>query len=143
MPYPHHRRGALVFVLAAGLVTAGCAAGEPDRTSPPAGTVAPASQGAPASGPAAGGALVVPVRIAGGTVSPVDARLETRVGRPVEFVVDSDAEDELHVHATPDHTFPVAVGAGQRFRFTVGIPGRVEIELHEAGRTVATLLVRE
>jgi hypothetical protein len=49
----------------------------------------------------------------------------------------------LHVHAEPDHTFAITPGAGQRFRFTVDIPGRVEIELHHADRTVATLLVRE
>ncbi|WP_330231727.1 hypothetical protein OHA40_04055 [Nocardia sp. NBC_00508] len=86
--------------------------------------------------------LVVAVRIAAGSVSPADVRLETRVGRPIEIVVDSDTDDELHVHATPEHTFPITPGNGQRFRFTVDVPGRVEIELHYARRTVATLLVR-
>lgn len=137
MPYPRYRCAVLVLVLSAVLVAAGCAAGEPDRAEPTTGTAAPASETLDDA------ALVVAVRIADGTVRSVDTRLETRVGRPVELVVDSDVTDELHVHATPDHTFPVAVGTGQRFRFTVDVPGRVEIELHEAGRTVATLLVRE
>ncbi|WP_416566742.1 hypothetical protein [Nocardia testacea] len=121
-----------VAVLAAGLLAAGCASSESERS---------AASGASAAPTAA--AVVLPVRIAGGTVTPVDARLEARVGRPIEIVVDSDAADELHVHAEPEHTFAITPGSGERFRFTVEIPGRVEIELHHAGRTVATLLVRE
>ncbi|MGN2637735.1 hypothetical protein ACTD5D_16370 [Nocardia takedensis] len=114
-------------ILSIGLLAAGCASADPDRATPTAADAAP---------------VVVDVRIAGGLVTPVDERREARVGQPVELVVDSDAADELHVHATPEHSFPVAVGAGQRFRFTVEVPGRVEVELHHADRTVVTLLVR-
>lgn len=122
------RWGALVVL--SGLLVTGCASSEPP-TAPS--TSAPAGDS---------DSLVVAVRIAAGSVSPADVRLETRVGRPIEVVVDSDADDELHVHATPQHTFAITPGTGQRFRFTVDVPGRVEIELHLAGRTVATLLVR-
>ncbi|MGW6335133.1 hypothetical protein [Nocardia rhamnosiphila] len=117
-----------VPVLVAGLLAAGCARSEPEQ---------------PTASSASAAAVIVPVRIAAGTVTPADARLEARVGQPIEIVVDSDAADELHVHAEPDHTFAITPGTGERFRFTVEIPGRVEIELHHAGRTVATLLVRE
>jgi multidrug efflux pump subunit AcrA (membrane-fusion protein) len=120
--------GALVLV--GGLLVAGCASSDPAATAP---TATEAGQS---------DSLVVAVRIASGSVSPADVRLETRVGRPIEIVVDSDTDDELHVHATPEHTFAIAPGVGQRFRFTVDVPGRVEIELHHARRTVATLLVR-
>jgi multidrug efflux pump subunit AcrA (membrane-fusion protein) len=118
------------LVLMGGLLVAGCASSDPAAPAPTA-TVAGESDD-----------LVVAVRIAAGSVSPADVRLETRVGRPIELVVDSDTDDELHVHATPEHTFAIAPGTGQRFRFTVDVPGRVEIELHHARRTVATLLVR-
>lgn len=121
-----------VAVLAAGLLAAGCARSEPEQPTASSASAAPGAA-----------AVVVPVRIADGTVTPADARLEARVGQPIEIVVDSDAADELHVHAEPDHTFAITPGTGERFRFTVEIPGRVEIELHHAGRTVATLLVRE
>ncbi|MFI9534220.1 hypothetical protein ACIG56_13340 [Nocardia fusca] len=121
-----------VAVLAAGLLAAGCASSEPEHSAASSASAAPGAA-----------ALVVPVRIAGGTVTPADARLEARVGQPIEIIVDSDAADELHVHAEPAHTFAVTPGTSERFRFTVEIPGRVEIELHHAGRTVATLLVRE
>ncbi|WP_328394720.1 hypothetical protein [Nocardia sp. NBC_00416] len=119
-------------VLFAGLLTVGCASGDPE---PSGADSAGASQSAEA--------VLVPVRIAGGVVTPTDARFEARVGQPIEVIVDSDVDDELHVHAEPDHSFAITPGTGERFRFTVDVPGRVEIELHRADRTVATLLVRE
>ncbi|WP_280425334.1 hypothetical protein [Nocardia carnea] len=119
-------------LLVAGLLTAGCAASEPQ------GPGAETTPGAPESV----ASVRLPVRIANGVVTPVDSRLDARVGQPVEVIVDSDVSDELHVHANPDHTFGVVPGTGQRFRFAVEVPGRVEIELHHAGVTVATLLVR-
>lgn len=97
---------------------------------------------ASATDAAAADALVIEVRIANGSVTPVNARLDATVGRPIELVVDSDTEEELHVHATPEHTFAVQPGTGQRFAFTVEVPGRVEIELHGSHRTVATVDVR-
>ncbi|WP_345495193.1 hypothetical protein [Nocardia callitridis] len=121
------------LALLGGLLVAGCAAADPEHTAEPGNSV---------TAPDAPAALVVEVRIAGGQVTPADQRFDAKVGQPVEIVVDSDAEDELHVHAAPQHTFAVTPGAGQRFRFSVDVPGRVEVELHHADRTVVTLLVR-
>ncbi|OBF25374.1 hypothetical protein [Mycobacterium sp. ACS4331] len=84
----------------------------------------------------------VQVTIAGGTVTPVNQRLSATVGEPITFTVDSDAADELHVHAVPERTFDVAVGPDQHFEFTVEVPGRVEVELHHLHRTVAVIDVR-
>ncbi|WP_280232903.1 hypothetical protein [Nocardia cyriacigeorgica] len=122
---------AVVPVVAA--LALGCSA---ETTTP--GQPAPAS----ATETAEADAVVIAVRIAEGTVTPVHARLDATVGQPIELIVDSDATDELHVHATPEHTFAVEPAAGQRFRFTVEVPGRVEIELHHSHRTVATVDVR-
>ncbi|MGW0181423.1 hypothetical protein [Nocardia sp. NPDC003345] len=120
-------------LLAAGLLAAGCAAADENPGAQPADTqVSQAVE-----------SLRIDVRIAGTTVTPVDQRLEARVGQPIEVHVASDTADELHVHAHPDHTFAVGPGEDQRFRFTVDIPGRIDIELHHAERTVATVLVRE
>ncbi|MFI6865639.1 hypothetical protein [Nocardia sp. NPDC050406] len=115
------------------LTTLGCAAREHDNHSSATTTT---------TAPETDAALVIDVRIAGGSVTPTDARLDAQVNTPIDVVVDSDTHDELHVHGTPEHTFAVVPGTGQRFRFTIDVPGRVELELHEAGRTVATLLVR-
>ncbi len=84
----------------------------------------------------------IDVAIAGGEVTPTDERIESAVGREIVLTVDSDAVDELHVHSVPEYTFPVAVGEDQEFRFTVDVPGSVDIELHDSDVTVATVLVR-
>ncbi|TLG15731.1 hypothetical protein FEK35_06210 [Nocardia cyriacigeorgica] len=123
------------LTLLAGATLLACST-TPDQATP---TSAPP---APASATDSADALVIEVRIADGTVTPVNARMDATVGRPIELVVDSDTEEELHVHATPEHTFTVVPGAGQRFAFTVEVPGRVEIELHGSHRTVATVDVR-
>lgn len=85
---------------------------------------------------------VLDITIAGGNVTPTNGELEARVGMPITLVVSSDVADELHVHAVPEHTFDVVPAAGQSFQFTVDVPGRVEVELHEAHRTVVTIQVR-
>ncbi|NEW38129.1 hypothetical protein GV793_04290 [Nocardia cyriacigeorgica] len=124
------------LVLGIGAMTLGCSTSE--EAAPAQTTAAQAS----ATGSAAADAVVIEVRIAGSSVTPVNARLDATVGQPIELVVDSDVEEELHVHATPEYTFPVRPEAGQRFRFTVEVPGRVEIELHGSHRTVAMVDVR-
>ncbi|MEU8898863.1 hypothetical protein [Nocardia sp. NPDC048505] len=95
----------------------------------------------PSSSPG-GVETVVTIRIASGAVDPRNTRTEAKVGQPIVLRVDSDAADELHVHSDPAHTFAVAPRAGQEFRFTVGVPGQVAVELHELDQTVTTLQVR-
>ncbi len=48
--------------------------------------------------------------------------------------VNSDVADELHVHSTPDHTFKVEAKPAQTFQFTVDVPGKVDIELHQLNK---------
>ncbi|WP_280454391.1 hypothetical protein [Nocardia brasiliensis] len=85
----------------------------------------------------------IAVRIAGGTVTPTNTRTEARLYQPIIVELDSDAADELHVHSEPSQTFPVEARAGQEFRFVVTVPGRVDIELHRAGKIITTLLIRQ
>ena len=100
-------------------------------------TSAPASSAQP---DAAG--LVIPVQISKGTVTPTNAEFEARVGEPITMRVDSDVDEELHVHSVPEHEFEIKPAAGQTFTFTVAVPGQVAIELHHSGKTVATVTVR-
>jgi len=123
---------ALVALLGCGVTGCGSQTSEPAASGPVESTAADHS----------GQAVTVGIRLAGGSVSPVNARAEARVGEPIELVVHSDTEDELHVHADPEHTFPVRAGADQRFTFRVDVPGRVDVELHEANVTVTTIYVR-
>ncbi|MBV9088444.1 MAG: hypothetical protein JO044_00850 [Mycobacteriaceae bacterium] len=87
--------------------------------------------------------LVVDVTISKGTVTPTNVQWQAKVGQPIEFRVNSDADDELHVHSTPDHEFTVEPKQGQTFQFSVNVPGQVEVELHKLDRTVGTIQVQQ
>ena len=88
--------------------------------------------------------VVVEITIEGGEVSPVGEEVEARVGQPIELRVTSETADELHVHSDPEEEFDVEPDpiADQVFTFTVEIPGQVEVESHEAGVTIVTLVVQ-
>ncbi|MCM6774000.1 hypothetical protein NDR87_11005 [Nocardia sp. CDC159] len=86
--------------------------------------------------------VTVRVHIANGAVTPTNTSTEARAGRPIVLLVDSDTTEELHVHSAPEHTFRIEAAPNQRFEFTVTVPGRADVELHHARRTVTTLLVR-
>lgn len=93
------------------------------------------------SGQAPPGALNIEVTIAHGQVTPSNAVLQAKVKQEIILQVASDATDELHVHSVPDHKFPVAAQPNQAFRFSVEVPGNVEVELHHLDRTIATIQV--
>jgi hypothetical protein len=92
--------------------------------------------------PSTAAGLNLDVTIAKGQVTPTNATLQAKVNQPITLRVTSDATDELHVHSTPDHKFPVAAAPNQTFQFSVGVPGNVEVELHHLDRTIATIQVQ-
>lgn len=118
---------ALAAITAAVLICAGCAT---STETPATGSSAPSP------------GLTVDVTINGGVVTPTNAALQARVSEPIVIRVDSDAADELHIHSTPDHSFEVEPKGGQTFRFTVNVPGKVDVELHKLRKTVATISVQ-
>ncbi|WNG87403.1 hypothetical protein C6A87_027295 [Mycobacterium sp. ITM-2016-00317] len=132
---------------AAAMLLAGCAgsgdsgSGESadDATTSSTAAAAPTTSGDAQAPPEQ---LVIDIAIEGGDVTPVNARFQATVGEPIELRVDSDMTDELHVHSTPEHSFDVGIGPAQTFRFTVEVPGRVDVELHRLHKTVATIQVQ-
>ncbi|MEU0496975.1 hypothetical protein [Mycobacterium sp. NPDC006124] len=134
----------LVSLTAAALLLAGCGGsnGSGDGTSsaaaPSNSTAAPqmSDQQAPPD------QLVVNVTIKGGKVTPTNQQLQAKVGEAIVVKVDSDAADQLHVHSNPEHTFDVEAKPGQSFQFTVAVPGKVDVELHELNRTIASIAVQ-
>lgn len=138
------RARALTLVVAALGTAAGCSNDDADVRRPD--PTASAASGVPATTSVTDDrtpdTLVIDVSIAGGSVAPTNERIDAFVGEPVTVNVDSDVADELHVHSVPDHSFDVAAASGQSFSFVVEVPGQVALELHETGRTIATLVVR-
>lgn len=87
--------------------------------------------------------LVIDVTISGGNVTPANGEFKAQIREPIKLRVNSNVADELHVHAVPEHTFPVEAKPNQTFPFTVDVPGQVEVELHKLDRTVATIQVTQ
>jgi hypothetical protein len=86
--------------------------------------------------------LVIEVTIKGGNVTPTNEQLQAAVKEQIVIRVSSDAADELHVHSNPEHTFKVEAKPAQSFQFTVDVPGKVDVELHQLKRTIATIRVQ-
>jgi hypothetical protein len=135
----------LLAVCAAALITAGCGGSSQESTGSTPASGAPSSTAAPelSDQQAPPEQVTLDVTIKDGQVTPTNAQLEARLGEPIVIRVNSDAADELHVHSNPEHSFAVAPANGQSFQFTVDVPGRVDVELHEQHVTVATISVAQ
>ena len=132
----------MTVVVAVAILTAGCGGDKGQNytvSTPSATTVNPSELPDHQTPP---DRLVVRVAIKDGAVTPTNAQLQAAVGQPIIFRVDSDAADELHVHSNPEHSFKIEPKPGQVFQFTVDVPGKVDIELHELNKTVATITVQ-
>jgi heme/copper-type cytochrome/quinol oxidase subunit 2 len=67
-------------------------------------------------------------------------RIELEQGQQVVLTVESDVEDEVHVHGY-DLLRSVAPGRPAHFDFRAETPGRFEVELHEQELPLAELVV--
>jgi hypothetical protein len=85
---------------------------------------------------------VVEIAIADGTVTPRGGRVEVEAGRPVTLRVTSDADEEIHVHSDPEHTYRLRAGGTIEKTFTVETPGQVAVEAHHLDATIVQLVVR-
>ena len=132
---------ALLVLTAAALITAGCAGSKSESTpAAPAEATVSASDMSDVQAPPE--RLTVDISVTGDQVTPVNEQLQAKVNQAIIIKVTSDTEDELHVHSNPEHTFAVKPGPPQSFQFTVAVPGRVDVELHKSGKTVATIAVQ-
>ena len=133
----------LSILMTTALLVGGCGSGEESQSdgqaTPSVTTVNPSDMQDEQAPP---DRLVVDVKIQGGTVTPANAQLEASVNEPIVFKVDSDAVDELHVHSNPEHSYKIEAKPGQSFQFTVAVPGKVDVELHDLNKTVATITVQ-
>ena len=128
-------------LVTAALLTAGCGSDGPGHTqaSPSQTTVNPSDMADDQAPPER---LVVDVMIQDGKVTPTNEQVESTVNQPIIIHVNSDVADELHVHSNPEHTFKIEAKPGQSFQFTVNVPGKVDVELHQLKKTIATIAVQ-
>lgn len=134
----------LTAFTAAAFITAGCGGStSSESASTPSGS-APASTDAPQMSDQQNPPtrLVIDVTIKGGEVTPTNAQYQSAAKELIVVRINSDVADQLHVHSSPEHTFNVEPKSGQSFQFTVDVPGKVDIELHELKKTIATVTVQ-
>lgn len=128
-------------LLACALVLTGC--GGPDE---PGLQADPTSDGptsaAPSAEPSTSAGVGLDIVIKNGKATPQGDRVDVPVGGEVNLEVTSDADEELHVHSDPEHTFEVKAGETRTFSFTVDTPGQVAVEAHHLGVTIVQLVVR-
>jgi plastocyanin len=84
----------------------------------------------------------VEIAIEGGKVTPRGERVEVRKGQRITLVVTSDADEEIHVHSDPEHTYQVRAGGSIEKSFTLDTPGQVAVEAHHLDATIVQLVVR-
>ncbi|MCH9728559.1 MAG: hypothetical protein K0U84_02555 [Actinomycetia bacterium] len=136
-------RKALLIPIAVGVmvVMAACQSAQSPQETPAAESSSPATTSASSIG-SAQTETVIDIAIDDGAVTPTNAQAQASVGHPVLLVVSSDAVDSLHVHSVPEQVFDIEARPDQRFEFTVRVPGRVDVELHNLHRTVVTIEVQ-
>lgn len=132
----------IVPTLAAIIVGTTACGSAPTAEAPATGALSSSATSASSPAPPAGAGTVIGVVISEGSVTPTNAEAEAVVGQPIVLEVRSDAADSIHVHSIPEHVFEVQARPGQRFEFTVDVPGRVDVELHELHRTIVTITVQ-
>jgi hypothetical protein len=134
-----------VILTAAALITAGCggsnssdsASGSTSSSQPS--TVSPSDMSNEQAPPAR---LVIDVTIKDGKVTPANEQLQSGVNEQIVVRVNSDAADELHVNSTPEHSFTVEAKPMQSFQFSVGAPGKIDVQLQKLNNTIATIQVQ-
>lgn len=84
----------------------------------------------------------VVIVIKDGKATPQGDRVEVKVGDPVTLKITSDADEEIHVHSDPEHTYAVKPGDSVSKTFTIKTPGQVAVEAHHLGVTIVQLVVR-
>jgi hypothetical protein len=134
----------LIALITTALLVAGCGGSNGSGDAAGSSSAAPAMTGAPqmSDQQAPPERLIVDVTIKGGEVTPTNEQLQAKVGDPIVVRINSDAADQLHVHSNPEHTFNVEPKSGQSFQFTVAVPGKVDVELHQLNRTIASIAVQ-
>jgi hypothetical protein len=118
----------VTVLLAAALLLAGCGGSSDD--------------GADRDAPAQDTGVVVDIAIKDGKATPQGARVEVAAGEKITLSITSDAEEEIHVHSEPEHTYQVAPGDAVSETFTIDTPGQVAVEAHHLDVTIVQLVVR-
>ena len=86
--------------------------------------------------------MTIEIEFVNGEVIPLNEMIDVTVGEPITLHVVSDADEVIHVHSDPEHTYEVAAGDDKTFTFTIETPGQVAVEAHQLDVTIVELVAR-
>ena len=119
------------------LTLAGCGS-----DSEPPGDAKPTTEASVSPSSEAPKGVTVDITVNDGKVTPLNKKVDVKVGLPVTLHVVSDAAEEVHVHSDPEHEYEVAAGDDKSFTFTIETPGQVAVEAHNLDVTIVELVAR-
>lgn len=120
-------------MVAALLLTTGCASGNDTGNGKPADTGS--------AGSSTGKVVTVTVAVRDGKVVPAPHRVDVPLGSQIKLQVTSDVDDEVHVHGF-DVEQPLDAGRTTTIELTADQPGLYEVETHESELQLLQLEVR-
>ena len=86
--------------------------------------------------------LVIDVTIKSGEVTPTNAQFRAAVKQPIVIRVTATAPTNCMCTRRRSTASTSAPDPAQSYQFTVDMPGRVDVELHNLNKTVATIQVQ-
>jgi hypothetical protein len=132
-------RGLSGLAIVAVLGLSGCASSSDSGASQ---TTPPDSSSSQSPTTTSAGAVSIPIRFRDAQLIAPAALVKVSVGQPIDLVVTSDSDQEIHVHSTPEHEYHVKAGArNQTFEFTIDTPGTIEVESHTLDALIVKLQV--
>lgn len=130
-------RIATLLATGCSLLVSGCAGGS--TTNPPSASPGKGSLSSKAGTSPTAEEIVVSVK--DGKVSPKAHRVKVAEGSPVQILVSSDVDDEVHVHGY-DIQREVSAGQPTTIEFTANQTGVFEVETHQSNLLLLQLQVR-
>lgn len=103
------------------LVLAGCGKSSPDKTAKP---------------------VVIDITLSGSTTTPSGKKINVSKGQQVMLTVNSDHDDQVHVHGGYGVELPVTSGKAASTSFVADQVGSFEVESHHPHKIIAILNIR-
>jgi plastocyanin len=82
------------------------------------------------------------INIEGNSITPNGDRVNVKIGQPIQFVVTSDSEGEIHVHSDPEKELTYNKGTTVLEVGSFDRAGVIEVESHALDKTIVQLQVQ-
>ncbi|WP_300678517.1 hypothetical protein [Nocardioides sp.] len=84
----------------------------------------------------------ITINVEGNSITPNGDRVSVKIGQPIQFVVTSDSEGEIHVHSDPEKELTYNKGTTILEVGSFDRAGVIEVESHSLNKTIVQLQVQ-